>query len=341
MATSDKGILLVQKPVIKHSLVEIGKSVTDRITELNVENLVATDDTIQSLKSLRADLNKELDEYEGQRKDIKNAIASPYNDFELVYKDEVSNKYKSAIDILKNKIGEFEDKVKKEKKDKIQSYFAELCLDAEIDFVKFSDTGININLSTSEKKYKEDCQAFVRKVQDDLALIKTTEFEAEIMTEYKKTLNASKAITEVNSRKEAERREAERIKFEETQKRVTRLIKLAFVHNTMVNCYYWVSDDSVMIEMKEIENLSKDDFERRFLELESEVKSKSKPVVTEEQTTKETTQSAQPLKAPKVVDSPELKSKMVMAKFECTGTLAQLKALGQYMKDNGITYKNL
>ena len=79
-------IKLVQMPVIQHKLVEVGKEVKRRIEELNLPNLIATEDTIQSLKTLRADLNKEAKEFEDSRKMIKTKINEPYDEFEQVYK---------------------------------------------------------------------------------------------------------------------------------------------------------------------------------------------------------------------------------------------------------------
>ena len=66
-------------PVIEHDLVKVGNLVDKRLAQLNVANLVATDETIQSLKTLRADLNKELKEYEEQRKVVKDLITKPYS----------------------------------------------------------------------------------------------------------------------------------------------------------------------------------------------------------------------------------------------------------------------
>ena len=130
-------IKLIQKPIIQHALAEVGMSVTSRLAALNIENLVATDETIKSLKELRADLNKELSEYEGQRKQIKEAVSGPYVEFESVYKTEVSEKFKTAIEVLKDKIGVFENRVKAEKKANVSRYFYELCQSEEIDFLKF------------------------------------------------------------------------------------------------------------------------------------------------------------------------------------------------------------
>src|SRR5690606_13133008 len=141
--------------------------------------------------------NKELTDLENQRKFIKESINNPYLEFENVYKTEISEKYKSAIDTLKDKIDFVETKVKSEKKQSVEAYFNELCIAESIDFIKFDKIGIDINLSTTEKKYKEQVYDYIYKVVDDLKLIKSTDFEAEILTEYKLTLNVSNAITTV------------------------------------------------------------------------------------------------------------------------------------------------
>ena len=49
----------------------------------------------------------------------------------------------------------------------------ELCLSENIDFVTFESVALDINLSTSEKKYKEQCNEFISRIKDDLALIGT------------------------------------------------------------------------------------------------------------------------------------------------------------------------
>lgn len=336
----EQNIKLVQKPVIQHKLVEVGKSVTKRINDLNLDKLVATDDTIQSLKQLRAELNKEFTEFENQRKTLKEAVANPYMEFENVYKTEITEKFKDAVNILKTKIGDFEEKVKKEKKANIEQYFKELCQVSKIDFLKFSDTGIDVNLSTSEKKYKEECNSFVERIADDIILIDSVDFPAETMTEYKSNgFNASKAITVINERKEAERLEAERIKQAEIRRRESMLRDITMVYHDMTHTFNWVKNDSVFIERKELENLSKEDFQKRYVELEATIKSATRPEPVKEE---EPPNKQEPvvLQSPKVVD-PEVKEKTVTAAFECVGTMKQLLALGQYMKTNGITYKNI
>lgn len=332
-------IQLVQVPVIEHKLLEVGKNVTARIAELNLGNLVATDDTIKSLKELRAELNKEFTEFETQRKALKTAVINPYMDFETVYMLEISDKYKKAGELLKDKIGEFEARVKTEKKNNIVLYFAELIADAKIDFLKFEHTGLEINLSTSEKQYKEKCIEFVNRVSDDILLINGMDYAPETMAEYKTNgLNASKAISTVRERKEAERLEKERIKAAETNRRVTMLRNIGFVYHDMTKSYNWVNNDTVYLELSDIENSTKEQFATLFAQAEQQVKENT---VALEATQAPTPAPAAPLKAPVEVPQPQQTVKVVTASFTVTGTMTQLKALGEYMRANNITYKNI
>jgi hypothetical protein len=328
-------IILVQNPIIKHDLVKVGRSVTERLSGLNLENQIATDKTIKSLKDLRAELNKELADYENQRKAIKAAVLNPYNELEDAYKTEVSGKYKKALDTLKDKITEFENRVKADKEEEIKSYFVELVLAEEIDFLSFPQVGVKIDLSTSMKKYREQVDEFISRVKSDLALIDTQSHKAEILVEYKRSLNVSQAITTITSRKEAEKAEADRIKAQETSKRVSQLQSLAFIFHDITKTYNFVQDESLMISLSDVENLSKEEFNVRIIELSTKVAEYRHQEVLK--APEEVKPQAQAAPAERVVQAPE----MFTATFEATGTYAQLKGLGEYMKSQSITYKNI
>jgi len=340
---------LITAPVIKHDMVAIGKTVDARLKKLNVSGLVVTEDTIQSLKALRAELNKEFTGYEAQRKALKQAVANPYMEFEAIFKAEIGEKFKKATDELKDKIGDFEIKLKVEKKDNVLRYFTELCAAEEIGFLKFSDLNLNITLSVSEKKYKEQCNAFVERVKDDLMLIQTSEYEAEVMTEYKKTLSASKALTEVKERKDAEKMEKARIKLNMIQKRTALLSSIGVFFHAMTKTYNWIEDDAFYITEAHVESLSDEDFRDNFVEMEAAIKEqmgKKAPTPVEEPTPTQPEPIKKPilkapLKAPTVKAPIAKKAEIFKANFVCEGTMTQLKALGQYMKDNSITYKNI
>lgn len=60
-----------------------------------------------------------------------------------------------------------------------------------IDFVTFEQANIGITLSASLKSLKEQAKNFADRISDDLMLIQTQENKAEILVEYKNTLNVS------------------------------------------------------------------------------------------------------------------------------------------------------
>lgn len=360
-------ITLVQSPVIAHKLQEAGKSVSKRIEELELDKQVATVETVKSLKDLRAELNKELADFETQRKAIKEGVNNPYNEFEGIYKTEISDKYKSAIEVLKDKIAFVEDKVKSDKKQSIEAYFNELCVAEKIDFITFEKLGIEINLSTSEKKYKEQVYELITKVLDDLKLIKSTDFEAETLTEYKSTLNVSKAITDVKTRKDNEQKEAEKIKAERTLLRKNHLVSLGMNYEEITNAYEFNAD--IYITLSDINLLENDQYIAKVSEceakindfkasesnskvLEIEVEFEPEVVVYSKKEDSQTSEQPSPITTPpkQVVSAPIAAPKVEVVKeaevlkkasFEVTATMTQLRALGAYMKENNIVYKNI
>lgn len=331
----ENAIVLKQKPVISHRLEEIGKDVDRRIEELSIDKLVATEDTVSSLKNMRAELNKELTQYETDRKELKKAIADPYSQFEAIYKNEISDKYSDAIKKLGDKISIVETKIKDEKQEEVIRYFDELCVAEGIDFVKFFNTGISVNLSTSLKQYKEKCNEFIERIKDDVNLIKTQEHEVEIMAEYKTCLNASKAVTTVNERKERERQEQIRKEQNEWNRRLAVFRDMAMVYHQTTNVISF--NDDIYIAADRLRTMDKSEFEQVSVEFSERIKSTIKQ--TNEQEV-EKPQVAEPLQAP-TVEKPEPEPEVVKAEFRCFATYPKLKALGQYMIANGIKYENI
>lgn len=208
-----KGIIVVkQLPIIVEQLQEVKAEVTAKVEQ--ALSLVCTEDTVKDVKKVRSDLNKELKDYEERRKAVKTAIMKPYNDFEEIYKDCISDTYKKADTELKGKIDSVENELKEQKKAEVKGYFDEYLTATGIDFVTFENANINVTLSASMKSLKEQAKAFVDKIVDDLNLIDTQENKDEIMYEYKQSLNVSNAITTVANRykaiEEAKAREEER-----------------------------------------------------------------------------------------------------------------------------------
>lgn len=194
-------IQVKQLPIIVEQLHEVKAEVTAKVEQ--ALSLVCTEDTVKDVKKVRSELNKELKDYEERRKAVKKAIMTPYEQFETVYKDCISDTYKKADTELKGKIDSVENELKEQKKAEVKGYFDEYLTATGIDFVTFENANINVTLSASMKSLKEQAKAFIDKIVDDLNVINTQERKDDILYEYKASLNVSAAITTVTNRYKA------------------------------------------------------------------------------------------------------------------------------------------
>lgn len=205
-------IVVKQLPEIEEHLQAIKEEVNAKVQ--TALSLVCTEDTVKAVKKVRTNLNKDFKDFEERRKNVKAAIMTPYEQFEMVYKDCISNTYKKADVELKKKIDGVENELKEKKRTEVKAYFDEYLQSKGIDFVTFETAYINVTLSASMKSLKEQAKAFIDRICDDLNLIDTQEHKDEILYEYKQSLNVSGAITAVTNRykaiEEAKAREEER-----------------------------------------------------------------------------------------------------------------------------------
>lgn len=194
----DNLMKITQKAIIEEQLKTISDEIQKRVDY--AEKLVCTIDTIKDIKKQRTILRNQFNDLETQRKQVKAEFQAPYLRFEKVYKELISDKYKNADVQLKRKIDNVESELKLQKENTLREYFLEYCESEEIDFIKFEQIGLNINLSATEKSLREQIKAFVDKVKNDIELIQHEDNFAEIMIEYTKHLNVSRAIIEVKER---------------------------------------------------------------------------------------------------------------------------------------------
>lgn len=221
-------IIVKQLPIIEEQLKAMSIEIDEKVEF--AKSLVCTEDTVKEIKKTRAELNSDFKNLEEKRKEVKMAVLQPYNDFEATYKMYVSDKFNMADKDLKTKIDDVENQLKEDKAAEIKAFFEEYRISNNIDFVKYENAGINVTLSASIKSLKEQAKSFIDRITDDLALIDTQEHKAEIMVEYKKTLNCSQAITTVTSRlkviEEQKQREIERQQRIEEEKKIVEKVEI-------------------------------------------------------------------------------------------------------------------
>ena len=294
-------ITLKQAPIIIYEKIKaVGQQIEAKIAELNLDNQLVTEDTLKSAKNTRTVLRKELDDFETQRKYIKEQVNAPYEAFEKAYKEHIKVHYDKADSTLKDKINQVENRLREDKIVRIKEFFTELCMSQGIDFLIFERLPLNITLSASDKSLKEQVAGFVSEVSKSLQLIESfnepDEFKAEILTEYKQTLDITRAIQNAQYRRQQREAELQRI---EAQRAAAEQARLA------------------------AEARAK---EAAPLQAPAQVTYEAQPAaLVQPEPVQEATQMAQ-----------EDENEVVRATFTVQGTKAQLKALKQYIISNNI-----
>lgn len=226
-------IKVSQFPVIEENLKALSQTIDEKVSR--AMNLVCTIDNYKDIKAVRADLNRDFKVLEEQRKTVKSAVMQPYNEFEDTYKKYVSNKFKEADADLKRKITEVEDVLKKEKEEKAEKEFETLKADSGIDWIEYRQVGIKIALSDSDKKIKEQIEAFIEKVQSALNVISMQEYPEEMLIEYKRTFDLQSAIGSVLERKKELEKMKEKSEPEVKEKEVIEEKSIEDVLDEVVN----------------------------------------------------------------------------------------------------------
>ena len=149
-------------------------------------------------------------------------IKIPYERFEEVYTECVTNIYKQTDAILKGRIAIVENAIKANKDKEVKAYYDEYAESLGIDFVPYEKSGITVTLSASTKKLKEQAAAYLDRIADELKLIGTQpqDLQPEILVEYKRTVNVAYSIQTVIERKKAIEEEAERARQQAEQQTI-------------------------------------------------------------------------------------------------------------------------
>lgn len=223
-------IRVTQLPVIEEQLRTLSAEIDEKVKL--AKSLVCTEDTVKEVKKVRSELSKQFGELEEQRKAVKKAVLAPYESFESVYNEFIADKYKTADAALKSKIDDVQNELKANKETAVKEYFDEYKKSVNVEWLTFDMAGLNIILSVSEKKLKEQAKQFIDRVVSDLSVISMQDDSAEILVEYQKTRNLQQSIQTVKDRKEQMERmkaaeEARKSAEAERAARVTEVQKVA------------------------------------------------------------------------------------------------------------------
>lgn len=180
------------------------KDIPNVIKKIKNMSFIEQEDEKKDIKKYQQYLSKLQLELENKRKEIKNEINKPYEEFNEYYTNGVYAKLDNGIKQIKEVVNEIEDLQKDEKRCELYDFAMEYIAANDIqDFITFDDIGLNITLSASMKSLKEQIIAFCEKVKQDVELIRLEEYSSEILYSYMNTHNFAQSKMEVIERHKA------------------------------------------------------------------------------------------------------------------------------------------
>lgn len=195
-------ILCTQPPIIFENLESVKQNLEAVISE--VSTLPADEESLKKVKKIRANLSKEFNSLDTQRKAVKQQVMEPYYEAESKFKSCISEPYKVADLALKKWVDDYQDDMKHRCELRLREYFDEFCTAEGIDFLKFEDCGVVVDMALARQKEPlkaiDRISDFICGVRADMDTIANLDASAAIFAEYKKCLNLSHAILAYNKR---------------------------------------------------------------------------------------------------------------------------------------------
>ena len=161
------------------------------------KNRIYTEDMIEDAKADRAKLNKLHDAIDAERINRKKEYMQPFETFESQAK-ELCEMIDTATSGIAQQLKTFEDKRVSEKRERIESIFAEIASAYDFGFMLSLEQIFDskwLNKGTTEKKIAKEITEKCDKITADLAIIaKMPKYAFEAKEAYKDTLNLNYAL---------------------------------------------------------------------------------------------------------------------------------------------------
>lgn len=209
-------IRCTQPPIIAENLDSVQRNL--RVLLADISTLPQDDEALKYVKQIRANLSKDFERMEIQRKAVKRQIMEPYDLAEQKYKEFISEPYAAADSFLKKWVDDYQNGLKRNCEELLQEYFNELCCANGIDFLPFSRCGVVVDMAMARKKEPpkkvlEQIYNCVMAVRSDMDAILKMDDAEEIMAAYRRNPSLSEVVVAVNQQKHD--RERMRIFLEE------------------------------------------------------------------------------------------------------------------------------
>lgn len=243
-------IRITEVPTIRSSVDELALVVKKRIAELRIEEIEPTEENKKLLKATRADLNKEIKNYEEQRKKIKEILLKDYNVFEEEYKKKIKALYEETDKILKEAIDKIQREQDQELKDYALEYLNERLAVNDPGVIEFDQIKINY---ANKKQIRLSIDNYIDDILKSLNIIKTYgENEGRLYAIWLRTnFNLVEAITQLNNDIAVEKQLEREIKEREAREALAReMYKVEEITTTEE------AEEDFVIEVEEVSNYS-------------------------------------------------------------------------------------
>ncbi len=201
-ATPEASLRCVSPAIIDENLQSLAVHIQSTLAI--VATLPETKESNVRVKAQRADLRRQFDALELQRKQVKAAVMAPYLEAEKVYREKIADPFKEADAALKSWSDSYQSRIKAACRQELEDYFNELCSALHIDFLSFDQTGVVVDMATATlkdpRKARNAIHDFLNRISDDLNAICSMENASEVLAEYKLSLSVASAIAAVNDR---------------------------------------------------------------------------------------------------------------------------------------------
>lgn len=204
---------------IEDNLDLVGLSIREKVQEYAA--VIVTEESVKNGKRFLADIRKEKNALDDERKAIKAQWMAPYEAFEKRAKQIIAL-YDEPVKMISDQLAEFEEQRKAKKRQEIEAAY---------DFVKGDlaswiplDTIYNPkweNATYSAKKVREDMELLFDQMKVAISTIKSmkSEFETDALRVLKETGSLQSAIVEINELQKQKERFMERARREAERER--------------------------------------------------------------------------------------------------------------------------
>lgn len=201
-------IRCTQPPIIVENIDSVRQNL--EILLADISTLPQDDEALKYVKQIRANLAKDFERMEIQRKAAKKQVMEPYDTANEKYQAYVATPYKEADDRLKKWVDDYQNGMKQKCEDTLRAYFNELCRANGIDFLPFSYCGVVVDMAMARKKgpTKAIDQIYncVMRVRSDMDAILKMEDAEEIMVAYRNNPSLSEVVVAWNQQKQDKER---------------------------------------------------------------------------------------------------------------------------------------